>query len=65
MTAPDGTVTAVRAGGRLRLCSAATSAVIREIPVPATVAMAFHPDGTMLATADSLAGTIRLWNFVR
>lgn len=65
VTSPDGTVRAVRTSGRLRLRSAATGAMIRDIPAPAAVAMAFHPDGTMLATADSHDGTIRLWSLVR
>ena len=60
VTAPDGTVRAVRAGGRLRLRSAA-GAVLRDIPAPATVAMAFNPDSTMLATGAGTTG-VHLWH---
>ncbi|MEV0462954.1 hypothetical protein AB0I30_17160 [Nocardia tengchongensis] len=60
-TAPDGSVRAVRAGGRLRLHSTITDAVIREIPAPAGRTMAFHPDSTVLATSSDTTG-VHLWH---
>jgi hypothetical protein len=60
VTAPDGTVRAVRASGRVRLYTAATGAMIRDIPAPAAVTMAFNPDSTVLAIGAGIAG-VHLW----
>ncbi|GGM89458.1 hypothetical protein GCM10007977_109340 [Dactylosporangium sucinum] len=58
---PDSTVLAIGAGiAGVHFYQTATGRPIRTIATP-TDAVAFHPDGTMLATANSLDGTIRLW----
>ncbi|WP_458690542.1 WD40 repeat domain-containing protein [Nocardia tengchongensis] len=61
VTAPDGSVRAVRAGERLRLHSTVTDAVIREIPAPAGRTMEFHPDSTLLATSSDTTG-VHVWH---
>lgn len=64
VTAPDGATRAVRAAGRIQLHSTATGELTRTIATT-THAMAFHPDGTALATADFVDDTIRLWSLAR
>lgn len=61
VTAPDGTTLAVRVGRRLQLRSTTTDALIRDIPAPATIAMAFSPDSTVLATSAGSTG-VHLWH---
>jgi serine/threonine protein kinase/dipeptidyl aminopeptidase/acylaminoacyl peptidase len=64
---PDGSILASgEMDGRIRLISLATGG-IREIPAPAgrpeTGALAFSPDGRLLATGHSASdGKIRLWD---
>ncbi|MQA97205.1 MAG: hypothetical protein GEV11_22135 [Streptosporangiales bacterium] len=60
LTAPDGSVVAVRTRGRIRLCDARTGTPIRELFLRGVFAMAFHPDGTMLAIGAGPAG-VHLW----
>ncbi len=60
LTGPDGTVVALRTRGRIQLCHARTGTLIREMFVRWTTAMAFHPDGTLLAIGTG--ADVRLWD---
>ncbi|MFB7878208.1 WD40 repeat domain-containing protein [Nocardia sp. NPDC056064] len=62
VTAPDDSVIAVHAHGRLRLRSIITGKIILEIPTPrGTVVMAFSPDSAVVATGVGGTG-VDLWN---
>jgi WD40 repeat protein len=59
---PDGSVLAGGAGSAgVQLREVRTGRLVRTIETP-TAAVAFRPDGAMLATADTLNGAIRLWD---
>ncbi|WP_153033424.1 WD40 repeat domain-containing protein [Amycolatopsis sp. YIM 10] len=47
-------------GGGVDVRELATGRLVRTIDTPATT-MALHPDGSVLATSDSVDGTVRLW----
>ena len=55
----DGTLLAT-GGDEVRVWEVATGRLVETIATPAT-AVAFRPDGAMLATADMVDATVRLW----
>ncbi|MGW2178115.1 WD40 repeat domain-containing serine/threonine protein kinase [Streptomyces sp. NPDC001732] len=62
---PDGTMLAastLQYDGSVRVWNPKTGKLISECADPEVVAVAFHPDSTVLATANQDTGVVSLWN---